>query len=351
MRLRTIDIFSGAGGFSLGLELAGAKIVGGIENSEDSIATFNRNFPKSKIIAKDISKVSNKELLKFFKDIDVVIGGPPCQGFSKQNRAHYDIQDPRNKLFKDFLRVIKVLDPSIVILENVPQILTQNKGKTKEAIYSQFEKLGYQVNSKVLDASDYFVPQKRKRAFFVALKDGVFDFKFVKSLGEVSVKEALSDLYTVRDQEIIPKKPKSTFQEIMRDYSKDKVHNHEFRNHSSEVIERISHVPQGGNWEDIPKQLWGKSVKSRHSNYYRRLHESEPASTLDTGRGNLYHPTQNRIPTVRESARLQSFPDDFIFEGEMMSQYRQVGNAVPPLMAFALFEGILDFIIVHNDRH
>ncbi len=102
MRLRTIDIFSGAGGFSLGLELAGAKIVGGIENSEDSIATFNRNFPKSKIIAKDISKVSNKELLKFFKDIDVVIGGPPCQGFSKQNRAHYDIQDPRNKLFKEF---------------------------------------------------------------------------------------------------------------------------------------------------------------------------------------------------------------------------------------------------------
>lgn len=349
--LNVIDLFCGCGGLSEGFKLAGYNIVGGVDFNAPAIETYNRNFKKSKGICCDLLEMDKSIIKKTFGNlerIDVIIGGPPCQGFSAANRYKSEGDDPRNKLFFEFVKFVDMAKPKAILIENVRGIVTSNNGYAKDRIYEIFEERGYSVNHRILDASDYGIPQRRLRNFFVMLKGDIkFDFDSIsKSNNQVTVKEAIGELYFHENNNsdepfILEERPTTTFQKYLR--AKDNgVPNHEVRYPASKVQERISYVPQGGNWENVPDSLWPNDRNNRHSSAYKRLSENEPSCTIDTGNNhsNYFHPLYNRIPTVREAARLQSFPDEFVFIGNRSEQYRQVGNAVPPLLAKVIAEQI-----------
>lgn len=349
-----LDLFCGAGGLSLGFQLAGYNIVGGLDFKEDAIKTHDLNFKNSTSICGDITKISNEDVLKLFGDkkVDVIIGGPPCQGFSAGNRQQIE-NDPRNKLFFEFIRFVKILKPKAIVIENVRQILTKDKGFAKNKIFEILDESGYNVDVRVLIASDYGVPQNRNRAVFIGIRKDIGNINYdnIKKKNRiVTVKEALEDLYEIENDNLEKYNkllPKTEFQKYVKS-KKGKLINHEPKYPNKEVQERIKYVPQGGNWMDVPEHLWKVQRNNRHSSAYRRLDEKKPSITIDTGHMNYFHPLYNRVPTVRESARLQSFPDDFEFVGTPTSQLRQVGNAVPPLMAKAI--AILIKEVLDNEK-
>lgn len=351
-----LDLFSGCGGISLGFQLAGFEIVGGIDMNEDAVKTFQSNFHGSRAYSKNLMEINEDEILRLYpniEEVDIIVGGPPCQGFSSANRNQKEEDDPRNKLFFEFLRFVKVADPKVVLIENVRGILTKDDGYAKNRIVSILEEMGYSVSYKLLNAADYGVPQKRVRNFFVAVKDGMFDFnKLVQSKEIVTVGEALSELYIFenegrKDVYHLESYPITPFQKYLRAESNE-IRNHVTTTPSHKVISRMKHVPQGGNWRDVPEELWDTVRNNRHSSAYKRLSEKDCSITLDTGHGNYFHPIFDRVPSVRESARLQSFPDWFTFEGSKTAQYRQVGNAVPPLLANAIALAILKHLEEHS---
>jgi DNA (cytosine-5)-methyltransferase 1 len=344
--LNVLDLFCGSGGISEGFKLAGFKIVGGVDFDADSVRTFERNFPGAVAICGDLLDFSEKRIKSEFGDldVDVLVGGPPCQGFSNANRWQSESKDPRNKLFYEFLRFVKVLKPKVVVIENVRGILTKDKGYAKARILQLVENLGYVVSCQVLNASDYGVPQNRYRAFFVAVRidiaESEFDFSEIRKKTKVTVKDAIGELYKfekTRDEIRITAEPSSVYRKYLRS-RRGVVPNHEVKYPAELTQERISHVPQGGNWVDIPIKLFPTQRNNRHSSAFKRLNEKDCSVTIDTGNAhsNYFHPKFNRIPTVREAARLQSFSDNFEFLGTRSSQYRQVGNAVPPLLARAI---------------
>lgn len=350
-KIKVIDLFCGCGGLSEGFSLAGYDIVGGVDFNEAAIKTFNENFKEAKGICCDLSTMSEQQIISGFKDIkdiDVIIGGPPCQGFSSANRYKTEGEDPRNKLFFEFVKFVDMAQPMVVLIENVRGIITSNNGYAKDRIYEIFESRGYTVNHRILNAADYGIPQSRQRNFFVMIKGGSkFDFDALKKAEYVvNVEDAIGELYdfesnVTKDSIKLDIKPNSEYRKYLR--SKDDiVLNHEVRYPSEKVQHRISFVPQGGNWRDVPEELWPTNRKNRHSSAYKRLDVNQPSCTIDTGNNhsNYFHPLYNRIPTVREAARLQSFPDDFVFLGNRSEQYRQVGNAVPPLLAKIIAEKI-----------
>lgn len=345
MGKKTLDLFCGAGGLSLGFKLAGFDIIGGIDFQKDAIETHELNFKNSRSLCCDIKSISNEKIYELFgKDVDVIIGGPPCQGFSAGNRQSKFENDPRNDLFFEFIRFVEVLHPSVVVIENVRQILTKNNGYAKNAIVKILSNLDYDVAVDVLDASNYGVPQKRKRAIFVGVKKGLghFDFDLLKKNDEfVTVGEAISELYDVEitNEMVIKDKPKTSYQKYLREKN-NLIYNHVIKYPNELVQARMSFVPEGGNWANVPENLWANNRRNRHSSAYKRLDSTLPSITIDTGHMNYFHPKFNRVPTVRESARIQSFPDDFIFCGTVTSQLRQVGNAVPPLLGRAIANAI-----------
>jgi len=349
---RVLDLFCGAGGLSLGFKLAGYKIVGGVDFQADAIKTHEKNFDKSISICGDIREIKDDTVIDLFGNkVDVIIGGPPCQGFSAGNRQQIE-NDPRNKLFFEFIRFVKILKPKAIVIENVRQILTKDNGFAKNKIFEILEELGYNVDVRVLTASDYGVPQNRNRAVFIGIRKdiGNINYDLIKKEPKiVTVEEAIGDLYELEntDNRIISSKPTTKFQKYIRGKS-DCIVNHEPKYPNGEVQERMKYVPQGGNWQDVPEHLWKVQRTNRHSSAYRRLDASKPSITIDTGHMNYFHPLFNRVPTVRESARLQSFPDDFEFVGTPTSQLRQVGNAVPPLMAKAIANLIKD--VLDNEK-
>lgn len=353
MTYKVLDLFCGCGGISLGFKLAGCEIFGGIDVNQDAINTFQHNFPNSQAKCIDLSTIDNNEILNIFEDIhdvDIIIGGPPCQGFSAANRYKKEDEDPRNKLFFEYMKFVEIVRPRAVLIENVKGILTSNNGYAKEKIYSIFRDLGYSINSRVLSASDYGVPQRRERAFFVAIRDGVeFDFDSLKKIEKiVTVKEAIGELYHLREgQDIysLDNEPQTDYQKYLRN-SQNTIMNHLIKYPAQKVQDRIACVPQGGNWRDIPLELFDNQRSNRHSSAYKRLNEVDCSVTIDTGNAhsNYFHPLYHRIPTVREAARLQSFNDEFEFLGSRTSQYRQVGNAVPPLLAKAIAKGIMEVL-------
>lgn len=350
--MNTLDLFSGCGGISLGFELAGFHISGGIDNDPDSVKTFKRNFPKSKAVCESLLDYSDDKILKDFgdKNIDVIVGGPPCQGFSSANRWNKESEDPRNKLFFEYLRFVDLLKPKAIVIENVRGILTRDKGFAKNRIEKLLKDLGYTVNCKVLNASNYGVPQNRLRAFFVAIREDykeTFDFENLTQKPKVTVKEAIGELYDLdkNPKESLSSKPKNKYLKYLRKENQV-IFNHEIKYPAQITQERISHVPQGGNWANIPIELFPSNRNNRHSSAFKRLDEKACSVTIDTGNAhsNYFHPLYNRIPTVREAARIQSFKDDFIIEGSRTSQYRQIGNAVPPLLAKAVADELLKYL-------
>lgn len=353
MKYNVIDLFCGCGGLSEGFKLAGFNIVGGIDFNQKAIDTYKKNFENSIAICADLMTFNENDIHKTFPDlskVDVIIGGPPCQGFSSANRYQSEQDDPRNKLFFEFVKFVDIAKPKVVLIENVRGIVTNNNGYAKDRIYEIFESRGYTVTHKILDSSEYGVPQRRLRNFFVITKNcQKFDFDMVKKSNHVvTVKEAISELYSFDDSNgevILSNKPSTQFQKYLR--RKDNiVFNHDVRYPAEKVQNRISFVPQGGNWKDVPPNLWPSDRKNRHSSAYKRLDENDVSVTIDTGNNhsNYFHPLYNRIPTVREAARLQSFPDDFIFLGNRSDQYRQVGNAVPPLLSKAIAKAIKELL-------
>ena len=346
---KVIDLFCGCGGLSKGFRLAGFEIVGGIDFNKDAIKTYNKNFKNAKGLCCDLSQMSEENIKSIFgnlNDVDVIIGGPPCQGFSAANRNKVE-DDPRNKLFFEFVKFVDIAKPKAIVIENVRGIISENNGYAKKQIYKIFEERGYKVNNKVLDASDYGVPQKRKRNFFVMLRDNIFDFDKMNNVEQkVTVKEAIGELYQYENNmDGGTFKLKNDADTVYRKYLRsntNEIANHEVRYPADIVQKRISYVKQGENWQQIPKELFANQRDNRHSSAYKRLNEKDVSVTIDTGNShsNYFHPLYNRIPTVREAARIQSFDDSFIFEGGRTAQYRQVGNAVPPLLSKALAEVI-----------
>ncbi len=212
--MNVLDLFSGCGGISLGFKLAGFNISGGIDIDPDSIKTFQKNFPKSKAVCESLLEYSDEKIIEDFRDkeIDVVVGGPPCQGFSSANRWNKENEDPRNKLFFEYLRFVELLKPKAVVIENVRGILTRDKGFAKNRIEKLLKDLGYTVDCKVLNASDYGVPQNRLRAFFVAIRNDykeTFDFDNLSVKPKVTVKEAIGELYDLdkNPKDILETKP------------------------------------------------------------------------------------------------------------------------------------------------
>lgn len=336
-----IDMFCGCGGLSRGFMDAGYNVVLGIDNNEPALKSFKENHDGA--IAMNGNLFQGSTILEMAhltnnKSIDLIIGGPPCQGFSLTGKR--DENDDRNTLFEAMVNAVAFFQPKAFVLENVPGLATLYKGKAKEAIIKNFTELGYTINYKVLYAPDYGVPQIRKRLFFVGLKNGI-KFEFPEPIlppeKYVTCEDAIGDLHdfnsdlgTDISEYLIP--PKTAYQKKMRKNAKH-LYNHVGTKHTPEVINVISQVPEGGNYKDLPPGV-GESRKFNEA--WTRYHSKKPSKTIDTGHRNHFHYKYNRVPTVRENARLQSFPDDFKFLGNKTEQYKQVGNAVPPLLGYHL---------------
>lgn len=330
-----VDLFCGCGGLSLGFEKAGYDIALAIDLWNDAVNTYNHNHENSVAVCKDIHELDNEMLTKMRleKNIVGVIGGPPCQGYSTVGTR--DVNDPRNHLYLEYCRVVEQLQPKFFVIENVKGLLTLNKGMFKDDIVNRFSKLGYNVTYKLLNASDYGVPQSRQRVFFIGLKDDVFEFPEEKEF-KVSSSDAISDLPSLdnldnhqeiysysSDQEL------TEYQKLMRKNS-EMILNHNFTNHTEQTKDVISKIKDGGKISDLPEEYWGIR---KYNKAFQRMNSQLPSLTIDTGHRNYFHYKENRVPSVRECARIQSFPDDFVILGSKTSQYKQVGNAVPPLLA------------------
>ena len=344
MNYNLIDLFCGAGGFSLGFEMAGFKTKLAIDNWKPAIDTYNYN-RKDKIGQNiDVYDFNNEKLKKFIKENDItgIIGGPPCQGFSMVGTRNEN--DDRNNLYLQYIRFVEVVKPKFFILENVKGLLTLKKGFFKEDILSRFTELGYNVNFKLLKASHYGVAQNRERVFFVGLRKDLFKSKFFEfpkgdKYNVISTSDALSDLPSLdndENPEIYKTEPQNEYQKLMRKNS-EKITNNDITKHTEKTKQIISMVPDGGNIKDLPKKYY--SVRN-YNNAFKRMNSKKPSTTIDCGHRNYFHYKENRVPTVRESARIQSFPDNYFFTGNKTNQYTQVGNAVPPLLAKSIAEQI-----------
>jgi len=396
--MRVLDLFAGAGGFSLGFKLAGFQIVGAIEKDNWAAETFVTNFQDSKVIIGDIQELGDRELLDTFRGDrpDIIIGGPPCQGFSICQKKPGDPKDPRNSLFREFLRVAQIFEPEYLILENVPQLAkarTHSNEWVIEIIENEFKKLGYYVYRDILSSVNYGIPQIRRRLFIIAakkilkvpfppgthyyLQDHLQDHEQL-DIFQVNLEpcptlwEAISDLPEIEAREGAEEmnyfqEPSSQYQKQMRQGSQ-RVYNHVAMKHSKRTVARFSTMSWGDSLADVPEYLKpykrnGKGMISQkvYDQNSRRLHPHRPCHTIPASfYANFVHPYKHRNFTAREGARIQSFPDWFIFKGKPtvvsqklleregrfqekhLCQYNQIGNAVPPLLAQAIALNLLN---------
>lgn len=348
MTIKGIDIFSGAGGMSIGAKSAGVDTILAVDSDKYAAATYKLNHPNTEMVCDDIRSIPDFSIYRPEGQC-VVFGGPPCQGFSTSNQRTRNTLNQNNWLFKEFLRAVRQISPEWVVFENVRGILETEQAMFLEMVVSGLKVFNYTVKYQLLNASDFGVPQKRSRLFVVAHQKGFnFDWPMKSSLPLVTVEDALSDLPFLENGAAFDclkysGKPKSKFARKMRGSSKVSFDNFVTKN-ADHVVDRYCHIPHGGNWEDIPIELMENYAdRSRcHTGIYRRLKSNQPAVTIGNYRKNmLIHPNYNRGLSVREAARLQSFPDWFRFTGSIGFQQQQVGNAVPPLLAEAVFKQVL----------
>lgn len=344
--MNAIDLFAGCGGLSKGFMDAGFDIIVGVDNDKAALETFKKNHNGAEVLIADLSKQETFDKIKKIagkRSIDVIIAGPPCQGFSLSGPRSFD--DERNKLYLAVFKVVKQFNPKGFIIENVPGMATLYSGQIKEEILRRFRALGYNVECKVLCSVDFGVPQIRKRLIFMGVRKDIGEVKFPTEIFTPETyrtcRDAISDLPSRinelgEEEDCYLSEPFTEYQRLMRKECKV-LHNHVATNHTQMVKDTIALVPEGGNYKDLPKGV-GESRKFNEA--WTRYHGDKPSKTIDTGHRNHFHYQYNRVPTIRENARLQSFPDDFIFLGTRTQQNRQVGNAVPPLLGFHIAKAL-----------
>jgi DNA (cytosine-5)-methyltransferase 1 len=389
MQYSVLDTFAGAGGFSLGFELAGFRVVGAIEMDSWACETFQHNHPNATVMQGDITAMTDEQIIHSFGkfNVDVILGGPPCQGFSICNKNNGDSTDPRNSLFEEFIRIGRLLQPKVMIMENVPNLIkarTKSKELVVDIIVSELQSIGYHVEYRIVEATDYGVPQIRKRLVVVASKiklENSFPEKTHSTVSNHDLFEsglkncptlwdAISDMPDIEARQgaeemdyALP--PQNEYQSVLREGAK-KLFNHKAMNHSKRIVERFESMSCGDSISDVPDHL--RPLK-RNSNEFsgkvydqnnRRMYPDRQCHTVPASfYANFVHPYKDRNFTAREGARIQSFPDWYVFKGKPtvvsqkllqregrleekhLGQYNQIGNAVPPLMAKAIAENIL----------
>jgi len=364
--LKAIDLFCGCGGISAGLSRAGFKILAGVDIDLKYIDTFTHNFPDALSIKDDLSKIEPNDFMERVGiesgELDLLAGGPPCQGFSKNVPKKYRcLSDPNNLLIKTFLDYCESIKPKMVLMENVAEMKNGFKQAYTEEILVRLKDEGYSVTHAVLNSADYGVPQKRRRAFFLANRFGV-NFKIPEpthrtpdnqlslfpSLFHVTVREAIGDLPRLKNGEgeewtEYKCEPESNYQKLMRNGQK-KVRNHVSRHLKPLQYQRLAAIKPGQGHKDLPDKL---KVKGGYSGAYGRLTWNMVAPTITRwvfhpGSGRWGHPEDIRVLTIREAARIQSFPDSFEFVRTYCQQAGQIGNAVPPLLVNKLAESMIN---------
>lgn len=359
--LTAIDLFCGAGGLSEGFRQAGFHVLAGQDYDDVAGRTFAATHKEATFVGGPIQQVTPTELLNVAGiskgELDVIVGGPPCQGYSVYNHLR-GAQDPRAGLFREYLRIVEGIMPRWLVMENVTGITSIAGGAIVRQIFQEIQALGYRVEMRVLKAEEYGVPQERRRVFFIATRTDAPILFPEPSHGPgiqpfVTVWDAISDLPVLRNGDtIVPRdytsRPENGYQAILRGDCRT-LFNHEPGRLARINEERMKHIPPGGSWRDIPLELlpsgMKKAKRSDHTKRYGRPRKTDLSCTVltkcDVHWGAYIHPVQDRAFTVREAARLQSFPDFFDFQGSRTEQYVQVGNAVPPLLGRRVAESLI----------
>lgn len=335
---------------SLGAEAAGIRVALAVEAEPHAARTYNLNHPKTPIFVGDIRTLTALDLRTIDRSAQtIVFGGSPCQGFSTSNQRTRNAQNPSNWLYLEFVRIVKILKPYFLVFENVTGFKETVGGAFFSGLLERLSKLGYDLTFSVLNALDFGVPQNRKRIFVVGCRGGNVQFPCPNS-DRITVSEAISDLPSLPNGASISwlayrKSAKSPYAKNMRGQL-SKSPNHIVTKSADLIIERFRHVPPGCNWTRIPRDLMRNyrmaSSLDLHTGLYHRLRADQPSTVIGNYRKNmLIHPEEDRGLSVREAARIQSFPDHYEFLGSIGFQQQQVGNAVPPLLAKAVFDSIL----------
>lgn len=396
--LTAIDLFAGAGGLALGFEAAGVKINHAVDVDLWAAETYRANFPKTKVHLVDIREFFDEDVRRLFHPRpDVLIGGPPCQGFSHSNTSKRDPNDPRNSLFIDFVKFARILQPSICVIENVKGLLTArnlNGEPVPELIKIAFREIGYQVYSKLVDAADFGVPQRRERLFIVATKDSKkISFEWpapthqnnlnetavlwddLSKKSHVTLWEAISDLPQKSWEPALSEQtyqcpPLNSYQRKMRQNAAPIITHHEPMRHTTRVLQRFAQIKLGQSEADVSKELQPRkrgnpdnAGRAYFQNSRRQVPDSPCNTIVASSHTNFIHPFLDRNFTVRELLRIQSFPDNFVLKGKRavlskklserkgltddlyLDQRMQVGNAVPPLLAEAIANCIIKSVL------
>ena len=345
-----IDLFSGAGGMSVGATQAGVEVAFAVESDPWAAKTFAENHTNANVYSGDIRTLTKKHLREFATQPDdlIVFGGPPCQGFSWSNLKTRSLENDSNWLFREFVRIINYLNPKWFVFENVQGIVNTEGGRFLTELKTLLN-ARYALADALLNAKDFGVPQDRTRYFLVGSREGIaFTFPNATCHKSIAVNDAIADLPQLQNGDLQcwrpyrPRKPSAYANTLRR--NGNGCCNHLVTRNASYVLKRYHYIPQGGNWENIPARLM-KNYSDRtrcHTGIYHRLRSTHPSVVIGNFRKNmLIHPTEDRGLSVREAARIQSFPDSFQFFGSIGFQQQQVGNAVPPLLARAVFAAVV----------
>lgn len=345
---RIIDLFAGAGGLSQGFRQQGFTVALANEYDPEIAKAYAHNHPDTRLIVDDIRNINlNHTFTPLRGDIDVVIGGPPCQGFSQKGQRK-TIHDDRNYLFREFVEVVRITRPSYFVMENVPNLLTAENGLFHQELEELFQSIGYQISANILNAASFGVPQMRRRAIIIGKLQAPAPTVQPSATHRTTVWDAISDLAILdsgegSEEAEYPIPPTTEYQKARRKDSR-RLWNHVATRHSPIVLERLRLIPPNCTQKVLPEEHRTKSV---YSGTWTRLNSAGLAPTITTrfdtpSSGQFTHPYLDRALTVREAARLQSFPDNYRFIGNKMSQMRQVGNAVPVVLAEEIARTILD---------
>lgn len=343
-----IDLFAGGGGLTLGATLSGIDVRAAVENHPSACLTYQTNHPSTTMIATDITKVESIDLGHRDKPV-VLFGGPPCQGFSTSNQRTRHAGNPKNWLFREFLRVVGAVKPEWVVFENVAGILQTDGGRFAESFREELAGMGYNIAFGVLNAADFGCPQKRSRYILIGSLNATPHLPtpaasstpptLWEAIGDLPelVNGAMEDVLTYRQA------PLSDYARTLR-ADLELCTGHLVSRNADLIVARYRHIPQGGNWQNIPGMMRDPVTDRRryHSGIYKRLVQNAPSVVIGNFRKSmLIHPTQDRGLSVREAARIQSFPDRYRFCGSIGFQQQQVGNAVPPILAKAVFDCVV----------